>query len=48
MSILLVEQYIEFALRLADSYVVLDAGAVAAAGEIATLEEKRVRDLLSV
>lgn len=48
MSILLVEQYIEFALRLAASYVVLDAGAVAAAGEIATLEEKRVRDLLSV
>ncbi|HEV2772507.1 MAG TPA: urea ABC transporter ATP-binding subunit UrtE [Thermoleophilaceae bacterium] len=48
MSILLVEQYVEFALRLADSYVVLDAGAVAAAGDIATLEEERVRGLLSV
>jgi len=48
MSILLVEQYVEFALRLADSYVVLDAGAVAAAGPTATLEEERVRQLLSV
>lgn len=48
MSILLVEQYVEFALRLADSYVVLDAGQVAAAGDTAGLEEKRVRQLLSV
>ena len=48
MSILLVEQYVEFALRLADSYVVLDAGEVAAAGDTAELDEARVRRLLSV
>lgn len=48
MSILLVEQYVEFALRLADSYVVLDNGEVALAGETATLDEARVRELLAV
>jgi urea transport system ATP-binding protein len=48
LSILLAEQYMEFALRLADRYVILDAGEVAAAGETATLEEGSVRRLLSV
>jgi len=48
MSILLVEQFVEFALRLADRYVVLEAGEVMASGETATMEEGSVRRLLAV
>jgi urea transport system ATP-binding protein len=48
LSILMVEQYVEFALRLADSYVVLDAGAVVTAGETAALDEAEVHRLLAV
>jgi urea transport system ATP-binding protein len=48
MSILLVEQYVDFALRLADVYAILDAGRVVAAGDAATLEDGSVRHLLSV
>ena len=48
MSMILVEQYVEFALRLADRYVVLDAGEVVAAGEVKSLEDAAVRRLLAV
>jgi len=48
LSILLVEQFVEFALRLADRYVVLDAGEVVAAGDTATMEDGVVRKLLAV
>jgi len=49
LSILLVEQYVEFALRLADSYVVLDAGEVVAAGETSDLtDDSSVRRLMAV
>jgi urea transport system ATP-binding protein len=49
LSILLVEQYVEFALRLADRYVVIEAGEVVAAGDTASLEDDAsVRALLSV
>jgi urea transport system ATP-binding protein len=49
LSILLVEQYVEFALRLADRYVVLDAGEVVASGETSELEDdSSVRRLLAV
>jgi len=49
LSILLVEQYVEFALRLADSYVVLDAGEVVATGATAELaDDSSVRRLLAV
>ena len=49
LSILLVEQYVEFALRLADRYVVLDAGEVVAAGETSDLaDDSSVRRLLAV
>jgi len=49
MSILLVEQYVEFALRLADRYVVLDAGEVVASGETSELvDDSSVRRLLAV
>ncbi len=49
MSILLVEQYVEFALRLADRYAVLDAGEVVASGEASDLaDDSSVRRLLAV
>jgi urea transport system ATP-binding protein len=48
LSILLVEQYVEFALRLAERYVVLDAGEVVDAGATADLGDETVRRLLSV
>jgi len=47
-AILLVEQYVEFALRLARDYVVLEAGEVVAAGATANLEEAEARRLLAV
>jgi urea transport system ATP-binding protein len=48
LAILLVEQYMEFALRLATRYVVLDAGRVAASGETSTFDPAAVRHLLAV
>lgn len=48
LSILLVEQYLDFATRLADRYVVLDAGEVVRAGPASELSEPSVRELLSV
>lgn len=48
LSILLVEQYVDFALRLAERYAVLDAGRVIDAGETAALEDGHVRRLLAV
>jgi urea transport system ATP-binding protein len=50
LSILLVEQYVEFALRLAERYVVLDAGEVVASGETSSLsdDDSSVRRLMAV
>ncbi|MFY9488359.1 MAG: urea ABC transporter ATP-binding subunit UrtE [Solirubrobacterales bacterium] len=48
MAILLVEQYVEFAVRLADRYAVMDAGEVTAEGETSELHETEMRDLLAV
>jgi urea transport system ATP-binding protein len=48
MAILLVEQYVEFAVRLADKYVVMDAGNVTASGDTADLGQDQMRDLLAV
>jgi urea transport system ATP-binding protein len=48
LSILLVEQYLDFAIRLADQYVILDAGEVARAGPASELGEPAVRQLLSL
>jgi urea transport system ATP-binding protein len=48
LSIVLVEQYVEFALRLADRYVALDAGEVVASGDTSSLEDDSVRRLLAV
>lgn len=48
LSIVLVEQYMEFALRLAQRYLVLDAGLVVAEGSTEGLENAQVRKLLAV
>ena len=48
LSSLLVEQYVDFALRLAERYAVMDAGRVIDAGETAALEDGHVRRLLAV
>jgi len=48
MSILLVEQYVDFAIRLADTYAVMDVGRIVAGGDIATFERGRVQELMAV
>ncbi|WP_088342450.1 MULTISPECIES: urea ABC transporter ATP-binding subunit UrtE [Rhodomicrobium] len=48
MSILLVEQYFEFARAIADDYVVLRRGEVAAAGAVGDMDADAVRGFLSV
>jgi len=48
LAIVLVEQYMEFALRLAQRYVVLDAGRVVAEGTTEGLANESMRKLLAV
>jgi urea transport system ATP-binding protein len=48
LTVLLVEQYLDFALRLADSFIVLDAGEVVHSGTSADLQDEGVRRMLSV
>jgi urea transport system ATP-binding protein len=48
MSILLVEQYVEFALRLAERYAVMEGGLIAHAGETATADPDTFAALLAV
>jgi urea transport system ATP-binding protein len=48
MSILLVEQYLDFCLNVADRFYVLDRGAIAAEGPIGHLNESVVRQYLTV
>lgn len=48
MSVLLVEQYYEFARHLADHYVVMSRGEVVAKGAGATMEQDGVRELIAV
>ena len=48
LAILLVEQYLELALRLADRFVILDGGEVVRAGGSADLHDESVRRLLAV
>lgn len=47
-AILLVEQYMEFAARLADSYVIMAKGTVVASGQTAELSEAQVKQHLIV
>jgi urea transport system ATP-binding protein len=48
LPILLVEQYLELALRLADRFVILDAGEVVRSGDAEELRDDSVRRLLAV
>jgi urea transport system ATP-binding protein len=48
LGILLAEQYVELALRMADSYVVLEAGSVAAQGATAELSAQDADKLLAI
>ncbi len=48
LSILLVEQYVDFALRLAERYAVMDGGRVIDAGETTALADGHVRRLLAI
>jgi urea transport system ATP-binding protein len=48
MSILLVEQYMEFALRLAGRYLILDAGEVVSSGKMGDMDEAQMRKLVSI
>ena len=48
MSILLVEQYVEFALRLAERYAVMDGGVITHSGDTADVELAAFSDLLAV
>lgn len=48
MTILLVEQYVEFALRLAEHYAVMEGGRIDHAGDTRTADVAAFEDLLSV
>jgi urea transport system ATP-binding protein len=48
MAVLLVEQYLELALRLADGFVILDGGAVQRAGTAEEMRDESVKRLLAV
>ena len=47
-AVLLVEQYLDLALRLADSFVIMDAGEVVRSGDRTDLQDPAVRALLTV
>jgi len=48
MAILLVEQYVDFAMRLADTYAVMDVGRIVASGPTATFDRGKMQQLMSV
>ncbi len=48
MSILLVEQYLDFCKELGDDFAILERGAVAASGEVTALTEDVVKEFLTV
>jgi urea transport system ATP-binding protein len=48
LSILLVEQYVDFAMRLADTYAVMDVGRIVASGDTASFERERMQELMAV
>ncbi|HPG03988.1 MAG TPA: urea ABC transporter ATP-binding subunit UrtE [Rhodoblastus sp.] len=48
MAIVLVEQYFDFAKELADDFIVMDRGSVVMAGDRASMNEKDVRQKISV
>jgi urea transport system ATP-binding protein len=48
LAILIVEQYLEFARSIADSYIVLSRGEIAASGDVAGMDVAAVKTFLSV
>ena len=48
MTILLVEQYLEFCKELADNFAILDRGSVVAQGGVAELTDQVVKQHLTV
>jgi urea transport system ATP-binding protein len=48
LAILLVEQYVDFAIRLADTYAIMDVGRIVAGGDISTFEAARAQELMAV
>ena len=48
MSILLVEQYLDFCKELGDSFAILERGAVAASGPMKSLSEQQIKEFLTV
>jgi urea transport system ATP-binding protein len=48
MSILLVEQYLDFCKELGDDFAILERGAVSAAGTMPQLTDEVVREYLTV
>lgn len=48
MSILLVEQHLQFALSVGDRYAVMEHGEIIAAGDTADVQEQTVRELIAV
>jgi urea transport system ATP-binding protein len=48
MTILLVEQYVEFALRLAERYAVMDAGRIEHSGDVASADRGMFASLVSI
>ena len=48
MTIVLVEQYVEFAMRLADQYAVMEGGCIVAAGAVADADTEALTGLLAV
>jgi urea transport system ATP-binding protein len=48
LSILLVEQYVDFAMRLADTFAVMDVGRIVAGGLTETFERDKMQQLMSV
>jgi urea transport system ATP-binding protein len=47
MSVLLVEQYFEFALKLADRYYVMEKGAIALSGDSAEMDKEAIKPYLA-
>ena len=48
MTILLVEQYVEFALRLAERYAVMDAGRIDHSGDVAGADPAMFASLVAI
>lgn len=48
MGILLVEQYLDFAREMADTFAIMDRGAVVASGKVAQLSDELVKEHLTV